>query len=1024
MTAADRDNAFTHVRQIPASGREVRVAWSPDGSLLAVSTDRVIRLWDHGSGTQTLAIETDDDIRRMSFAPDGEALASAGYQPEFAQGGVIRFWDSRSGRLLASHVTSLVECIAFAPDGRALASGGEGVQLWDVDRDRIHLRADITDAQFARDLAFSPGGTALVTATDSVIHLWDVANGGALTRTLGEEEDRVDTVAFHPSGRFVAADDGYRSIKVWTADDGNLVTTLEGHTNGVFRGAFVGGGRLLATHASDDTVRFWNVETWACVGVLPVPPSTDSVQAAAFHPSLPRLAVVTYPDIDGANATVGVWEYDADVLLGREQPTGHTYTTAKIVLVGESGVGKTGLGWRLAHGAFKEHPSTHGQQFWLVDELGATRTDGAQCEAILWDLAGQPDYRLIHALFLDDADLALVLFDPTRDDAPLRGVEYWLRQLGLHNGRLRRPVILVAARSDRGTSRLAPEEVELFCAQTGVQGCVTTSAFTGEGLPGLVERMRDAIAWDRRPTTVTTETFKRIKDYVLGLKEQGRPDQVILTPAELRHRLVADRAVTEFTDAEMLTAVGHLSNHGYVSRLRTSQGEERILLAPELLNNLASSMVLEARRNPKGLGSIEERRLLAGDCHFPELDGLSLDEREVLLDSAVARFIDHKVCFRETDPLNSQVYLVFPELINLRKPTVDDGQKVEETVAYTVCGAVENVYASLVVLLGYTSTFNRANQWHNQARYVVGDGLICGFRLEDEREGELDFVLYFSSSVGATVRGLFQGLFESFLARRDLAVDRYEQVTCPNGHRLNRAVVREHLADGDERIFCTRCGEPVSLPRANAPIELSRVQAEDLDTQRRVAAQRSRFEEALFRLKAYVTQEQISVPECFVSYAWGDADQERWVEHELATDLVKAGITVVLDRWENARIGSSVPRFVERVQKADRVIVVGTPRYRAKYDNDEPMRGYVVDAEGDLIGVRMIGSKACKETVLPVLLEGTPESSLPPLLQGRVYADFREPEAYFVRVFDLILSLYQIPPQRAAAAGLRDLLGS
>ena len=30
------------------------------------------------------------------------------------------------------------------------------------------------------------------------------------------------------------------------------------------------------------------------------------------------------------------------------------------------------------------------------------------------------------------------------------------------------------------------------------------------------------------------------------------------------------------------------------------------------------------------------------------------------------------------------------------------------------------------------------------------------------------------------------------------------------------------------------------------------------------------------------------------------------MEHSLATDLVNAGLVVVLDRWENARIGSSV----------------------------------------------------------------------------------------------------------------------
>ena len=64
-------------------------------------------------------------------------------------------------------------------------------------------------------------------------------------------------------------------------------------------------------------------------------------------------------------------------------------------------------------------------------------------------------------------------------------------------------------------------------------------------------------------------------------------------------------------------------------------------------------------------------------------------------------------------------------------------------MAYTVSGPTENVFASLVVLLGYTHTFTRTAQWQNNARYEVGDGLVCGFRQEAERDGELDFVLCF-----------------------------------------------------------------------------------------------------------------------------------------------------------------------------------------------------------------------------------------------------------------------------------------
>ena len=52
----------------------------------------------------------------------------------------------------------------------------------------------------------------------------------------------------------------------------------------------------------------------------------------------------------------------------------------------------------------------------------------------------------------------------------------------------------------------------------------------------------------------------------------------------------------------------------------------------------------------------------------------------------------------------------------------------------------------------------------------------------------------------------------------------------------------------------------------------------------------------LFRLKNYVTEQNITVLECFISYAWGNQEQERWVEKSLATDLQKAGIVVVLDR--------------------------------------------------------------------------------------------------------------------------------
>ncbi|HEY9404006.1 MAG TPA: TIR domain-containing protein [Pyrinomonadaceae bacterium] len=736
---------------------------------------------------------------------------------------------------------------------------------------------------------------------------------------------------------------------------------------------------------------------------------------------------------------IHLWELDFDVLLGeavkaRRATEAVYHTTAKIVLVGDSGVGKTGLGWRLAHGEYKEHSSTHGQQFWVIGELGKRREDGTECEAILWDLAGQPDYRLTHALFLDDADLALVVFDPTDSRDPLHGVEFWLKQLksGLSSnspgqeaegGEARKlcPTILIGGRADRGEARLTREELDEFCRERGIcGGYLATSAKEKTGLEDLLRRMREQIPWEQKAATVTTVTFKRIKDYVLGMKENRRIRKVIVSPEDLRKRLEKTDKRWRFTDAEMMTAVKHLSNYGYVRVLRTSKGEERVLLVPELLNNLAASFVLEARRNQKGLGSLEEKRLLAGGYEFRELEKLTEEERSILLDSAALLFLEHNVCFRETD-LGAQSYLVFPELINLKKPVLA-GDETEESVAYTVSGAIENVYASLVVLLGYTQTFTRTNQWRSQARYEVGDGLICGFRQDDESEGELNLVLYFGTNVGKPVRTLFQGLFESFLARRNLSVFRYEPAICANGHALNRSVVREELRDGSDSAFCPKCGDKIVLPKAHEPIQLTQKERRKVDEQRWLADQRTRFEQAVFRLSSYVDDQKLTRPECFISYAWGNREQERWVERNLATDLQKAGIGVVLDRWENDRAGRSVSRFVSRIAECGVVIPVGTPLYFAKFKNKVSSTGSVVAAEIELISQRLMGTDAEKETVMPVLLAGEKKSSLPPLMWDRVHRDFRHERAYFVTAFDLILDLYGIAHQDTAVADLRESL--
>jgi len=1022
------------------SGCSGRVAWSPDGRLLASgAVSGAVSIWDAQTGQLVNRFGEGALPRVNSVAWSHDGDIATGHE-----NGTIAIWEVRSGDLITTlpeHGEPVTD-VAWSPKDERLASTGmDGyIRIWNREESesktfRRYHRKEKRERPVQLSVAWSPDAHKIISSSYELC-VWD-AETGELQNVPSGAGGLYDA-AWLPGAhsQTVAAASSRGAVLIFDVNGRRPLIELEGHTEHVRSVAFTPDGSTLASSGGD--IRLWDCKTWKPIAVLP---ARSPVGSLVFNPKLPMLAFsgpgYNFRSEQDPESAVDIWELDLDVLRGHAaavHATAVRHTTAKIVLVGDSGVGKTGLGWRLAHGEFKEHSSTHGQQFWVLDSLSTRRPDGTQCEAILWDLAGQPDYRLTHALFLDDADLALVLFDPTDARDPLHGVEFWLRQLGgsqeaspsasstnEESGPSLCPTILVGARVDRGEARLTQQEIESFCRARGIAGgYLASSAKEGRGLPKLLQTMRKLVPWDRKTTAITTVTFKRIKDYVLELKENRRRKKVLVTPQDLRKRLQKTDSRWRFTDQEMMTAVRHLGNYGYVRVLKTSKGEDRVLLVPELLNNLAASLVIEARRNPKGLGSLEETRLLRRRYSFRELDRISDEEQEILLDAAALLFLKHNVCLRETDPLTSLSYLVFPELINLKKPILKEEHRVEDDVSYTAIGAAQNVYASLVVLLGYTQTFTRTDQWRSQARYEVGDGLICGFRQESEHEGELDLVLYFGTNVGAPVRSLFKGLFESFLARRNLTVFRYEPVRCSQGHALNRSVVREQSRSGSDFAFCPKCGEKLAITAADEPIQLTQAERGKVSEQQWFAARRSRFEQSVFQLSSYVESQKLHRASCFVSYAWGDKEHERWVERDLATDLRKAGINVILDRWENARVGASVPRFVEQIEKSDRIVVVGTPLYRKKYENKDTATGYVVAAEVDMISNRLLGTEAQKESVLPILLSGEKATSLPPLMHSRVFGDFRNERDYFNSVFALILSLYRVAVTDPVMARLRE----
>lgn len=956
------------------SGRDRRfyeIAWSPDGHLLAAgSGDNSVWIWDTDDGQCLHQLKGyEGDVEAIAWAPDTPILATG------AKDRKIRLWNIQNGQLLKTlhGLPHNILSLAWSPDGQWLAAGlfGDGwVYLYDVAHDdRPHILQGHSDA--VNCVAWSRDGKTLASASgDRTIRLWDIDT--FTTRAVLQGDSWISKVVWFGDGKTLAAGTGLGTIDIWNTETHQRDFILEGHTDRILCIALSQDGQWLASKSADRTIKLWKSENFMQIEEGTIKEYGEYLAGLAFHPDKPMLATR-----DDAENVIHIWDLDTD-MLSSDQVTRKSvyYTTAKLVLVGDSGIGKTSLGWRLKSGEFKEQASTHGQQFWVIDDLRVTRDDNTECEAVLWDLAGQHIYRAIHTIFLDNVDFSLILFDPTNRQETLKGVEFWLRQL---KGKCALPPsVLVGARVDRGTPVLASQELAQFCQRHDIKGgYIGTSARTGEGIPDLLALLQAHIPWDTITTTITTITFKRIKDYVLALKEQPDRKGVLVSPDELCQKLKASDPDWTFTNAEMLAAVKNLETHGYVTVLETSAGDESILLVPELLVDLAASIVLQADRHPRELGSLEESALLHGDYPLPELANLDEHERYILLDAAVTRFVTHNLCFRET--LGTETLLIFPGLIKQKRPLRDDVETIED-VSYIVQGRVENVYAALVVLLGYTRTFTRIHQWQRQAQYELGSSEICGFRLAEEHEGEIELVLYYSTTMPAYGRPLFQGMFEQFLYQHDVDVTVFPLVVCPHNHVQERATVIKRLREGKTFLFCEECGTKIALPAIEK--HLASVPSAGWLTQEAALVRlRSVYETYLVRVKSF--RRDRAVPRCIISHLPEDGEYVR----TLARDLRDASV-YVLEDWAS-------------VTADDFVLLMDTAHYQARFQSNDAI------LKDDI-------------TCIQARLEFE-DSKYAALIELSSIGSFTSSSTrYVLHLLDLVLALYAIPLNHPRFAPLRQ----
>ena len=103
--------------------------------------------------------------------------------------------------------------------------------------------------------------------------------------------------------------------------------------------------------------------------------------------------------------------------------------TCKVVLLGESGVGKTCIIARFINNTFEDNLiSTTGASYagktMTFDEYG-----GKSIKFEIWDTAGQEKYRSLTKIFYKDAGAAILVYDITKKESFDELQKYWLNQI-------------------------------------------------------------------------------------------------------------------------------------------------------------------------------------------------------------------------------------------------------------------------------------------------------------------------------------------------------------------------------------------------------------------------------------------------------------------------------------------------------------------------------------------------------------------------------------------------------------------
>jgi WD40 repeat protein len=283
-----------HLRSITEYATHLRrVVFSPDGNwIVGADLNCQIHCWEVATGQRIHTLTGHpSQISEVNFSESGEIISCCLEQ--------IRLWHPETGTCLrtivlnqeGSRVADYRPPTLTQPELLATGSDNGVIKLWNISTGECMMNA-LGKSVSMLTLAVHPMNANQVATgdTNDCIYLWDFTEPTVPPTILKGHQGMILSVAYSPSGRFLASGSHDRTIKIWDTITGDCLQTLEGHTDHIAQLVFVTERRLLSG-SYDLTLREWN---WAekIAQILPFN-DADFILGMTLTPDRTHLAIAT-----------------------------------------------------------------------------------------------------------------------------------------------------------------------------------------------------------------------------------------------------------------------------------------------------------------------------------------------------------------------------------------------------------------------------------------------------------------------------------------------------------------------------------------------------------------------------------------------------------------------------------------------------------------------------------------------------------------------------------------------------------